>query len=61
MNVVTGGLGFIGNGLGRQLLRSGEKVTVLDSRNCAASQLDDIITARDAEASLIPRNKQFWQ
>ncbi len=42
MNVVTGGLGFIGNELVRQLVKSGERVVILDNKNRVAPFLDDL-------------------
>lgn len=42
MNVVTGGLGFIGNELVRQLVNSGEEVVILDNKNRIAPFLDDL-------------------
>jgi UDP-glucose 4-epimerase len=52
MNVVTGGLGFIGNELVRQLLQSGEPVTVLDNRNRVAADIGDIKSAPVVEVDL---------
>lgn len=52
MNVVTGGLGFIGNELVRQLLQSGEKVMVLDNRNRVAPDLGDISAVPVVEVDL---------
>ena len=52
MNVVTGGLGFIGNELVRQLLRSDEKVTVLDNRNRVAPDIADLAAAQVIEVDL---------
>ncbi|MDF2454524.1 MAG: NAD-dependent epimerase/dehydratase [Cytophagaceae bacterium] len=42
MDIVTGGLGFIGNELVRQLKASGRKVAIIDNENRIAPQLDDI-------------------
>ncbi|HSZ72934.1 MAG TPA: GDP-mannose 4,6-dehydratase [Cytophagaceae bacterium] len=42
MDIVTGGLGFIGNELVRQLKASGREVVVIDNENRVAPQLDDI-------------------
>lgn len=52
MNVVTGGLGFIGNELVRQLLRSNEDVVILDNRNRVAPDVDDLADARVIEVDL---------
>jgi UDP-glucose 4-epimerase len=52
MNVVTGGLGFIGNELVRQLLRAGEKVAVLDNRNRTAPDIGDLAAAQVVEVDL---------
>ena len=62
MNIVTGGLGFIGNELVRQLVRAGEEVAVLDNRNRVAPNIEDLaripvhevdITDREATAKAI--------
>jgi UDP-glucose 4-epimerase len=53
MNVVTGGLGFIGNELVRQLLRAGEKVVILDNRNRVAPDIGDLAAAKVVEVDLI--------
>jgi UDP-glucose 4-epimerase len=52
MNVVTGGLGFIGNELVRQLLRAGEEVVILDDRNRTAPDIGDLAEARIVEVDL---------
>jgi UDP-glucose 4-epimerase len=52
MNVVTGGLGFIGNELVRQLLRAGEEVVVLDNRNRTAPDIGDLKAAQVVEVDL---------
>ena len=52
MNVVTGGLGFIGNELVRQLLRAGEEVVVLDNRNRVAPDIGDLAAAKVIEVDL---------
>ncbi len=43
MIVVTGGLGFIGNELVRQLQAKGEQVVIIDNENRVAPHLEDII------------------
>jgi UDP-glucose 4-epimerase len=62
MNVVTGGLGFIGNELVRQLSQTGEEVAVLDNRNRVAPRIEDLagltvrqvdITDREATAKVV--------
>jgi UDP-glucose 4-epimerase len=52
MNIVTGGLGFIGNELVRQLLRAGEELVVLDNRNRTAPDIGDLAGARVIEVDL---------
>jgi UDP-glucose 4-epimerase len=52
MNVVTGGLGFIGNELVRQLLRAGEEVVVLDNRNRVAPDIGDLTAAKVVDVEL---------
>jgi UDP-glucose 4-epimerase len=42
MDIVTGGLGFIGNELVRQLKAAGREVAILDNENRIAPQLDDL-------------------
>lgn len=42
MIVVTGGLGFIGNELVRQLKNAGEQVAVIDNRNRVAPAIEDL-------------------
>lgn len=42
MVLVTGGLGFIGNELVRQLKSSGKRVIILDNKNRIAPHIDDI-------------------
>jgi UDP-glucose 4-epimerase len=53
MNVVTGGLGFIGNELVRQLLRADEEVVILDDRSRAAPDIGDLAAATIVEVDLI--------
>jgi UDP-glucose 4-epimerase len=52
MNVVTGGLGFIGNELVRQLLGAGEEVVILDNRSRVAPDISDIAAAKVMEVDL---------
>jgi UDP-glucose 4-epimerase len=42
MVIVTGGLGFIGNELVRQLMSADEKVIIIDNKNRVAPDIDDI-------------------
>lgn len=51
MHLITGGLGFIGNELARQLVRSYD-VSVLDNRNRVAPRIDDLAAIRVHEADL---------
>jgi UDP-glucose 4-epimerase len=62
MNLITGGLGFIGNELARQLSQAGEEVAILDNRNRVAPRIEDLaglpvreadITDREATAKVI--------
>ncbi len=57
MNVVTGGLGFIGNELVRQLLRAGEEVVVLDNRNRTAPDIGDLAATKVLEVDLTHHEK----
>jgi len=52
MNVVTGGLGFIGNELVRQLLRAGEDVVILDNRNRVAPDISDLVATKVIQVDL---------
>jgi UDP-glucose 4-epimerase len=52
MNVVTGGLGFIGNELVRQLLRAEEAVVILDDRNRTAPDIGDLASASVLQVDL---------
>ena len=42
MNIVTGGLGFIGNELVRQLKSAGKQVAIIDNENRIAPHLEDL-------------------
>ena len=62
MNLITGGLGFIGNELARQLSQAGEEVAILDNHNRVAPRIEDLaglpvcevdITDREATAKVI--------
>lgn len=57
MNVVTGGFGFIGNELVRQLLEAGEEVVVLDNRNRVAPRISDLATVRVMEVDITDAEK----
>jgi UDP-glucose 4-epimerase len=57
MNVVTGGLGFIGNELVRQLLRADEEVVILDDRNRTAPDIEDLAAAKVVEVDLIQHER----
>jgi UDP-glucose 4-epimerase len=52
MIVVTGGLGFIGNELVRQLKALGRNVVILDNKNRIAPRIEDIQDVRLLEADL---------
>jgi UDP-glucose 4-epimerase len=52
MVVVTGGLGFIGNELVRQLRRQDEEVVILDNRNRIAPDIQDLAKISLAEIDL---------
>lgn len=51
MNLITGGLGFIGNELARQLSRDGE-VVLLDNRNRVAPRIEDLAGLRVREMDI---------
>jgi UDP-glucose 4-epimerase len=57
MIVVTGGLGFIGNELVRQLMRSGQEVLVIDNRNRVATDIADISGIRSENIDIIEYTK----
>lgn len=46
MIIVTGGLGFIGNELVRQLIKSKQEVIIIDNKNRVAPDIDDISQVR---------------
>ncbi|MBT1700516.1 NAD(P)-dependent oxidoreductase [Fulvivirgaceae bacterium PWU4] len=52
MVIVTGGLGFIGNELVRQLKSSGEEVVILDNKNRIAPHIQDIQNVSLAEIDI---------
>ncbi|MBI5383204.1 MAG: NAD(P)-dependent oxidoreductase [Verrucomicrobia bacterium] len=52
MYLVTGGLGFIGNELVRQLQRQGESVVVLDNRRRMAPDIGDLAGVRVVDIDL---------
>ncbi|MBP7275574.1 MAG: NAD-dependent epimerase/dehydratase family protein [Kiritimatiellae bacterium] len=55
MNLVTGGLGFIGNELVRQLKSTGQPVAILDNRNRVAPDIEDIADVPLYEADITDR------
>ncbi len=57
MIVVTGGLGFIGNELVRQLIQAGEKVAVIDNRNRVAPHIEDLSGVEVYEADIINKER----
>lgn len=57
MNLVTGGLGFIGNELVRQLIRSGEEVVILDNRNRVAPDIGDLEAATVIEVDIADQER----
>lgn len=56
MNLVTGGLGFIGNELVRQLKAAGEKVAIADNRNRVAPDIADLADVPVLEADVADRD-----
>jgi len=56
MHVVTGGLGFIGNELVRQLLAAGQNVAIIDNRNRVAPDIEDISSVPVYEVDVTDRN-----
>jgi UDP-glucose 4-epimerase len=55
MIVVTGGLGFIGNELVRQLNRAGKEILILDNKNRMAPQIEDLADIKIEEVDLTDR------
>src|SRR5262245_2686111 len=56
MNLITGGLGFIGNELARQLSSEGE-LTILDNRNRVAPRIEDLPQIPVRRAALVDHEK----
>lgn len=52
MQLITGGLGFIGNELARQLA-GGEEIVILDNRNRVAPRIDDLARIPVREVDLV--------
>ncbi|MFA6544037.1 MAG: NAD(P)-dependent oxidoreductase [Limisphaerales bacterium] len=52
MDIITGGLGFIGNELARQLLARGREVVVIDNRRRVAPRIADLARVPVREADL---------
>jgi UDP-glucose 4-epimerase len=57
MIVVTGGLGFIGNELVRQLKATGEPIAIIDNRNRVAPAIDDISDVPVFEIDITDKEK----
>lgn len=57
MIIITGGLGFIGNELVRQLKNAGEKIAILDNRNRMAPHIDDIADVPVYEVDIADKEK----
>jgi UDP-glucose 4-epimerase len=55
MIVVTGGLGFIGNELVRQLKRAGKEILIVDNKNRMAPQIEDLADIKTEEVDLTDR------
>ena len=55
--VVTGGTGFIGNELVRQLQRQGKAVAVLDNGSRVAPQIDDLRTVPLYEVDIVDHRR----
>ena len=56
MIIVTGGLGFIGNELVRQLKQRGENVLIIDNRNRVAPDIEDIMDVPIEYADVVDYN-----
>ncbi|MBM4210565.1 MAG: NAD(P)-dependent oxidoreductase [Gammaproteobacteria bacterium] len=52
MDLITGGLGFIGNELARQLLARGREIVIVDNRRRVAPRIADLTSVRVIEADL---------
>ncbi|MEY4201230.1 MAG: hypothetical protein RLZZ265_2970 [Verrucomicrobiota bacterium] len=52
MDIITGGLGFIGNELTRQLLACGRQVVILDNRRRVAPRIADLVQVPVIEVDL---------
>jgi len=50
--IITGGFGFVGNEVCRQLLNSGNQVYILDNGNRRAPQIDDISAAQVVDVDI---------
>ena len=59
MNLVTGGLGFIGNELVRQLRSRNEKVVIVDNYNRTAPMIDDISDVPVFKVDITEKEKLF--
>ncbi len=57
MIVVTGGLGFIGNELVRQLKGTGKEILILDNKNRIAPAIEDLKDILIAESDLTDRDR----
>ncbi len=57
MIIVTGGLGFIGNELVRQLKNIGEEVAVIDNRNRVAPAIEDLAAIPVYEIDITDKEK----
>jgi UDP-glucose 4-epimerase len=50
--LITGGLGFVGNELTRQLIRQGHSVVIVDNRNRVAPSVDDLASVAVREVDI---------